>query len=56
MICFKHTTKQKYCPPEMYCAPPNLKTWLRACTRLHSSEKFLDFVHIYSNRRAKNPR
>jgi len=22
--------KQTYCPLKMYCAPPNLKTWLRA--------------------------
>jgi len=28
-ICFKHIIKTKSCPPKMYFAPPNLKTWLR---------------------------
>ena len=33
IICFKHTIKQKYCPPKNVLCPPNLKTWIQACVR-----------------------
>ena len=41
-ICFKHIVKAKIVPPKkMYCAPPNLETWLRTWFRVQYVVSFV---------------
>ena len=55
-ICFKHIVKARIFPPlKMYCAPPNLQTWLRACADVHqdygATGDWCNGCHLWSVRK-----